>query len=175
VAAAHSSCCSASTAPTSQIRAFGLVKVPTTSVQRTISRFSRSWGLLDQLPPQPFGVGGEGQDVGCGLFEVVGHRGQPVLRASTIQSYWACTLAASGWSYTLQQHLHPPPRGHWGRSPSGSRRSGFCGAARRRRALWRRVRRSARYGRRRLPAEPGQATACEIAEESQPAGAVQRS
>jgi hypothetical protein len=46
-------------------------------------------------------VGGEGQDVGRGLFEVVGHRGQFVLRASTIQSNRACTLAAWGWSYAL--------------------------------------------------------------------------
>jgi hypothetical protein len=45
----HSSCCSARTAPTSRAREVRSGKMPTTSVRRRISRFSRSWGLLDQI------------------------------------------------------------------------------------------------------------------------------
>jgi hypothetical protein len=45
----HSSCCSASTAPTSRTIASRLGKMPTTSVRRRISLFSRSCGLFDQI------------------------------------------------------------------------------------------------------------------------------
>ena len=43
----HSSCCSASTAPTRRIMDSRFQKIPTTSVRRRISRFSRFVGLLD--------------------------------------------------------------------------------------------------------------------------------
>src|SRR5699024_4724652 len=45
----HSSCCSASTAPTSLITATRLGKMPTTSVRLRISLLSRSFGLFDQI------------------------------------------------------------------------------------------------------------------------------
>ena len=46
---AHSSCCSARTAPTRQRTAGRLGKMPTTSVRRLISLLRRSRGLLDQI------------------------------------------------------------------------------------------------------------------------------
>ena len=46
---AHSSCCSARTAPTRRRTAGRLGKMPTTSVRRLISLLRRSRGLLDQI------------------------------------------------------------------------------------------------------------------------------
>ena len=46
---AHSSCCSARTAPTRRRTAGRLGKMPTTSVRRRISLLRRSCGLLDQI------------------------------------------------------------------------------------------------------------------------------
>jgi hypothetical protein len=47
--------------------------MPTTSVRRRISLFSRSCGLLLQIcPPDLARVGGEGQQVGAGRLEVLG-------------------------------------------------------------------------------------------------------
>ena len=46
---AHSSSCSAITAPMSLITEPRVGKMPTTSLRRRISRFNRSWGLLDQI------------------------------------------------------------------------------------------------------------------------------
>jgi hypothetical protein len=43
------SCCPASTAPTRRMHDARFGKVPTTSVRRRISRFSRSGGLFDQI------------------------------------------------------------------------------------------------------------------------------
>ncbi len=48
-ALAHSSCCSASTAPTRRMMLVRSGKMPTTSVRRRISRLRRSLGLLDQI------------------------------------------------------------------------------------------------------------------------------
>ena len=45
----HSSFCSARTAPTRRMMASRPGKMPTTSVRRRISLFSRSWGLLVQI------------------------------------------------------------------------------------------------------------------------------
>jgi hypothetical protein len=64
----HSSVCSARTAPTRRIIAGRLGKIPTTSVRRRISLFSRSWGLLDQivgpdLPPDLVRESGERQQI----------------------------------------------------------------------------------------------------------------
>jgi hypothetical protein len=45
-------------------------KIPTTSVRRRISRFSRSLGLLDQiLAPDLLGAIGEGEDVGSSVVD----------------------------------------------------------------------------------------------------------
>lgn len=45
----HSSCKSASTAPTRRITAASLGKIPTTRARRLISLFTRSSGLVDQI------------------------------------------------------------------------------------------------------------------------------
>ena len=46
---AHSSVCSARTAPTRRVMASRLGKIPTESVRRRISRLRRSLGLFDQI------------------------------------------------------------------------------------------------------------------------------
>ena len=67
---AHSSCCSARTAPTRRRTAGRLGKMPTTSVRRRISLLRRSCGLLDQIFFQwASGEVGEGQGVGSGLVQ----------------------------------------------------------------------------------------------------------
>src|SRR5260370_15011680 len=69
---AHSSCCSASTAPTRRIKALRSGKIPTTSVRR-ISLLSRSWGLFKpDLSPDLLGERGERQQVRPSLLEVGG-------------------------------------------------------------------------------------------------------
>src|SRR5690606_3846438 len=74
---AHSSSCSAITAPTRRMTDARVGEIPTTSVRRRISRFSRSWGLLDQIwTPVLFGKTGERQQVGSGLVEVGGGVGE---------------------------------------------------------------------------------------------------
>jgi hypothetical protein len=51
--------------------------MPTTSVRRRISLFSRSFGLLDQiLSPDLFREAAEGEHVGAGGVEVLGDGGQ---------------------------------------------------------------------------------------------------
>ena len=67
---AHSSCCSARTAPTRRRTAGRLGKMPTTSVRRRISLLRRSCGLLDQIFFQwASGKLEKGQDVGSGLVQ----------------------------------------------------------------------------------------------------------
>jgi hypothetical protein len=109
---AHSSCCSARTAPTRRIRASRPGKMPTTSVRRRISRLSR-WGVAGpDLPPDRLREHGEGQDVGAGGIQVDGHLRQFVFQR--VQD--AAELGVHGGRVGLvidrvQQRPHPAPRG----------------------------------------------------------------
>ena len=76
---AHSSVCSARTAPTRRMMVSLLGKMPTESVRRRISLLRRSWGLLDQICfHTSTGKVAVGQQVGSRGVEVVSGLGQRV-------------------------------------------------------------------------------------------------
>ena len=59
--------------------AWRLGKIPTTSVRRRISRFSRLVGVVGpDLAPDLLGERGEGEHVGAGVLEVLGDGGELV-------------------------------------------------------------------------------------------------
>jgi hypothetical protein len=63
-------------------------KMPTMSVRRLTSLFSRSWVVGPDLPPDLAGEGGEREDVVAGVVEVRGGLRQSL--ASSASTTWAC-------------------------------------------------------------------------------------
>lgn len=85
-------------------------KIPTTSVRRRISLFSRSCTVGPDLPAHRLGIGGEGQDVLARLVQMLGRLGVLVLqrlRDRTVQGSGVVELCPVSRSWEVEDGEGP--------------------------------------------------------------------